>query len=124
LHFNHNLGSCEAFQRLNDIRPFRPKQWLKKAQPPIEQVTSLIGNEVRPWIQGFARRFGEETSKCILAEVGNPYNASSDACQHYNDLRHFQALDTFDETLAGTDHKEAGTTYVAFFTDMRNKQLP
>jgi hypothetical protein len=55
---------------------------------------------------------------CAITYPPLPYH------QHYNDLRGFQALDTFDERLAGTDHKEVGTTYVAFLTDMRNKQPP
>jgi hypothetical protein len=54
----------------------------------------------------------------VLVPLPLPYH------QHYNDLRGFQALETFEETLAGTDHKEVETTHVAFLTNMRNEQPP
>lgn len=78
LYFNHYAGSWEAFQRANDIRPFRHhSQWLKKSKAPLDQITGIFGDEARPWVQGFVRRFGEQTSKCLLAQIGNPYNAST-----------------------------------------------
>jgi hypothetical protein len=56
--------------------------------------------------------------RLVAVPVPLPYH------HHYNDLRGFQALETFDETLAGTDHREVETTHVAFLTNMRNEQPP
>ncbi|CAJ1968764.1 unnamed protein product [Cylindrotheca closterium] len=86
MYVGHYLGSMEAYQRPADRRNDwmnRTKKFYKlnaKNEPSLE-----IGKgdeEVRPWIQGFAKSVGLEQMQYLLQDVGFPYNAST-ALQQY-----------------------------------------
>jgi hypothetical protein len=69
---NHYLGSWDSYTyRANDIRKgnFKNrKEWGKFAY----RKGGKRGDDIRPWIKGFVRLFGEQKAKLLLANTGLP----------------------------------------------------
>jgi hypothetical protein len=78
---NHYVGSWEVYQRPNDFRNVgeqRRDVWITKANVSSQWGTaSVVGGEIRPWLQGFVAYFGEAKSRYLLDNLGVPYNTST-----------------------------------------------
>jgi hypothetical protein len=69
---NHYLGSWESYTfRANDSRQGNlknRKEWEKIAY----RKGGKRGDDIRPWITGFVRMFGEQRTKILLGDIGLP----------------------------------------------------
>mmetsp|Transcript_14437 Transcript_14437/g.34945 ORF Transcript_14437/g.34945 Transcript_14437/m.34945 type:complete len:199 (-) Transcript_14437:94-690(-) len=81
MYVGHYLGSMEAYQRPSDYRAWsnRTQKFLNLNQKSVRGIRKGKGDEVRPWIQGFAKDVGQEQLNYLLGDVdvGFPLNTNT-----------------------------------------------
>ncbi|CAJ1963948.1 unnamed protein product [Cylindrotheca closterium] len=79
MYVGHYLGSVEGYQRPSDYRV-----WINRTQKLIRlngksgrKIKEGKGDDIRPWIQGFAKDVGVEKLRYFLGDVGFPLNPTT-----------------------------------------------